>query len=158
MAIVKKTTLDTNKEKIGQDIEKEISVTGKAEIIKETVVETVKGPDLGPVAELEKFMNEVVEILVYEPFEMGQENVVQTAVNGKNQFIVRGVPQRVKRKYVEVLARARKVNVSADGFKDPNGEAKNTVRVTSGLQYPFQVVEDSNPKGPAWLRQILAEV
>lgn len=157
MAINKSGT-DTTNHKIGQDQEKEISVTGKAEVVSETSIETVPGPVLGEFAELEKFMNEPLEVLVFEPYDKGQENVVQTSVNGKNQFIIRGIPQTVKRKYVEVLARARKVNVSADGYKDPTGEAKNTVRITSGLQYPFQVVRDPNPKGPAWLRQILAEV
>ena len=149
---------DPMNSQIGQDQTKVISSAGKAEIVEETSIETVPGPNLGNVTELEKFMQEPIEVLVYEPFETGQENVVRTAVNGKNQFIVRGIPQMVKRKYIEVLARARKVNVSADGFKDPNGEAKNVVRITSGLQFPFQVISDPNPKGPAWLRQILAEV
>lgn len=143
---------------IGQDVEKEISIKGKAEVVSETSVETVPGPALGTVAELEKFMNEPVEVLVYEPFESGHEKVVQLGVNGKNQFVIRGNPQVIKRKYVEILARARKVGVTADGYKDGRGEARNTVQISSGLQYPFQVIADSNPKGPAWLKQILAEV
>lgn len=148
---------DPTNTKIGQDIEKEISIKGKAEVISETTIEKVPGPALGAFAELEKFMSELVEVLIYEPFNAGEEKVVQLAVNGKNQFVIRGKPQKIKRKYVEVLARARKVGVTADGYKDGRGEAKNTVQISSGLQYPFQVIEDRNPKGPAWLRQILAE-
>lgn len=144
--------------KIGQDQTKVISKEGKAEIVEESSIDVMKPQDLGNVVELEKFMQEPVEVLVYEPFEAGQERVVQLAVNGRNQFVIRGVSQMIKRKYVEVLARARKVNVSADGYKDPTGEAKNSVRISSGLQYPFQVIMDKNPKGPSWLKQILAEV
>lgn len=144
--------------KIGQDQTKVISKEGKAEIVEESSIDVMKPQDLGNIVELEKFMQEPVEVLVYEPFEAGQERVVQLAVNGRNQFVIRGVSQMIKRKYVEVLARARKVNVSADGYKDPTGEAKNSVRISSGLQYPFQVIMDKNPKGPGWLKQILAEV
>ena len=149
--------IDTVNEQIGQKVEKEISINGKAEIVKESEIETVPGPDLGDVAALEAFMNEPVKVFVYEPMERGHEHIAQLGVNGINQFVIRGVEQTIKRKYVEVLARARKVNVSANGFKDPNGEARNAVSITSGLQYPFQVVEDLNRNGAPWLRQILAE-
>ena len=142
---------------VGQDREKEISVDGKAEVTKETVIEPVEGPDLEDQVELERFMNEIVEILVYEPFEEGEQKVVQLSVGGRNQFVPRGVPTKVKRKYVEVLARAKKVTVSANGVKDPNGEARNIVRFGHGLQFPFQVLNDPNPNGPAWLRKVLAE-
>ena len=142
---------------IGQEQEKEISITGKAEVTKETKVEPVEGPNWEDKLELEKFMNEELEILVYEPYEEGQEQIVQLAVNGVNQFVPRGIPTRVKRKYVEVLARSRKVTVTANGYKDPRGEAKNTVHFAQGLNYPFQVLSDQNPNGPAWLKKILAE-
>jgi hypothetical protein len=155
--ITGKNSTDTSNEKIGQDQEKEISVSGDARIVKESVIEKVDGPNLGNRAELENFMNEPVEVLVYAPMGRGEENVVLTSVNGRNQFIIRNVKQTIKRKYVEVLARARKNTVTADGYKDPNGEARNTVSISGGLQYPFQVLNDSNPKGPEWLRQILAE-
>jgi len=155
MATTKMT--DPMNTQIGQDQKKEISMTGEASVKTETSIETVPGPGFEDVASLEKFMQEPVEVFLYEPYEEGQEHVVQLAVNGINQFVIRGVPQTIKRKYVEVLARARRVNVTAHGYKDGMGEAKNTVRINSGLQYPFQVVDDPNPKGPAWLKQILAE-
>lgn len=148
---------DPTSAKIGQDQVKEISATGEAEIMSESGIETVPGPNFVDRAELEKFMQEPIEVLVFEPMEKGQEFVVQLAVNGKNQFVLRGVPQKIRRKYVEVLARARRKNVSAMGYKDGMGEAKNTVNISDSLQYPFQVIADPNPKGPAWLRGILEE-
>jgi hypothetical protein len=41
---------------------------------------------------------------------------------------------------------------------DANGEITiNNLRSYTGLAYPFVVVEDKNPKGGAWLANILAE-
>ena len=152
-----KVTLDTENEQTGQGQTKEISGSGKAEVLNESEIEKVDGFQMQNLAELEQFMNEEVEVLVYEPFEEGQEQVVQLGVNGVNQFVVRGIPQTLKRKYVEVLARAKKQGVTARGYKAPDGEAKNDVRITTGLQYPFQILNDPNRNGPAWLRKILAE-
>ena len=149
--------LDATNEKIGQKIEREISVRGEAKITKDTKVEPVEGPDFEDVVALEAFMNEPVEVFLYEPMREGEEHIVATWVNGVSQYIIRGRPQTIKRKYVEVLARARKVHVSAKGFKTPDGDAKNQISIVSGLQYPFNVLSDPNPKGPAWLKQILGE-
>ena len=150
-------TVDPTNTKIGQDQQKEISISGDPEVVNETTIETVPGPGFEDLAELERFMNEDVKIFVYEPMEEGHEHVIQVKVNGKNQFIIRGKPQTVKRKYVEVLARARRVMVSASGYKDPNGEAKNIVNINSSLQFPFQVLEDPSRNGGAWLQKILSE-
>lgn len=152
-----KNATDAAAMKVGQVQTKEISTEGEARVVKESSIDIIKGDDLGSRVEMDKFMNEELEVLLYQPMNRGEEKVVQLGVNGVNQFIPRGIKQKVKRKYVEVLARSRNMNVSAEGFKLENGETKNVVRIAGGLQYPFQVIKDPNPKGPEWLGKILAE-
>lgn len=149
--------VDTVTTRNGQDETRVISGQGEAKVDSATGIEPVDGPGFADLAELEKFMNEPVEIFLYEGMEDHDEPIVQLAVNGKNQFVIRGRTQTVKRKYVEVLCRAKAVRVSASGRIRNDGEAQNIVNINKSLQYPFQVIQDRNPKGPAWLRQILAE-
>jgi len=149
--------VDTTNEQIGQDQTKHISGSGEAAVTYDSGIESVPGPGFESLAEYEKFMNQPIKLMVYPPMNDGDEPIVQVAVNNVNQFVIRGREQTIKRKYVEVLARAKKVNISAHGYKDRDGEAKNVVNVNSSLEYPFQVLEDRDPRGPAWLRKILAE-
>lgn len=150
--------IDTVNEVQGQNESKRISGSGTAKVIPGSTIEKVDGPDWKNTAELEKFMNEEVEILVYEPIDENEPFLVDPSVNGTRQFIIRGVPQKVKRKYVEVLARSKRNMVSARGYIDrQTQEAVNEVRVNKSLMYPFQILEDPNPNGPAWLRKVLAE-
>lgn len=149
--------LDTENVKVGQNQTKEISGSGEAEVISDSGIEAVPAEDFNNLAELEKFMNDPIELMIYEPMEEGSPAIVMLKVNGISQYVIRGRTQTIKRKYVEVLARARKQHVTARGFKTANGDAKNTVNITSGLEYPFQVLNDPSPKGPSWLKGILAE-
>lgn len=149
--------VDTERKKVGQDRTVEISGKGPAEIVSDSGIEQVPQLAFETLVELEEFMNQPLKVFVYEPLDTGHEHVVQLSVNGKNQFVVRGRPQMVKRKYVEVLARSRRQTVSANGYKDANGEARNTVSIINGLQYPFQVMEDPDRRGSAWLGNILNE-
>ena len=84
-------------------------------------------------------------------------NKLRDIVDGVVQYVPRGQPQLIKRKYVEVLARSRKVNLSASGVKLADGETKNTVISHNGVNYPFQVLHDPSPKGGPWLQKILSE-
>ena len=112
--------------------------------------------------DLLRFLNEEVEILVYEPQELGGGKemwYVPLCVDCVTQYVRRGQPQKVKRKYLEVLARARKVGVRAHGFVTGGTEVVNEVHRTSrALEFPFQVLHDpSGPKGTEWLARILRE-
>lgn len=77
-------------------------------------------------------------------------------VNGRSQFFQRGTPQEVKRYFVERLARAKRTSYSQN-LDERLGESMNNMQSRHALRYPFSVIEDKNPKGSAWLRQILAE-
>lgn len=108
-------------------------------------------------AETERFMNEMVTVMIHDSTDENDTELVQVSINGRNQFIRRGYPQQVRRCYVERLARAKKTSFNQN-LDERLGEAGvNRLMSHHALKYPFSIVEDPNPKGAAWLRNLLAE-
>lgn len=68
------------------------------------IIEPVSDGDFVEMAELEKFMNDMLLIQVHPSGEEGELEVILPNVNGLNQPIIRGKEQRVRRKYVEACA------------------------------------------------------
>lgn len=101
------------------------------------------------------FMEEKLEVMLHESTDPNAENPVQVAVNGINQFFMRGVPQVVRRKYVGVLAGAKRGHITTPEITQ-NGERTAAIRKTQALAYPFSVIRDDNPRGPVWLRGLMA--
>jgi hypothetical protein len=121
------------------------------------VVETVaESTDFRELAASEAFMNEFVTVLVHATTDENQAPHVIVNCNGTNQPIVRGYPTKVRRKYVEILARMKETKYTQ---YTPNPAAPDVteMRARHGLAYPFDLVEDVNPKGRAWLQNVLAE-
>lgn len=100
------------------------------------------------------FMEEKLEVMLHEATDPNAENPVHVAVNGVNQFFMRGVPQVVRRKYVGVLAGAKRGNITTPEITQ-NGERTAAIRKTQALAYPFSVIRDDNPRGASWLRGLL---
>jgi len=123
----------------------------------EPVVEPVsQAKDLEILLSSEAFMNEMVTVMVHSTTDENQAPHVIVNVNGTNQPIIRGYPTQVKRKYVEVLARMKETRYTQ---RTPNPSAPDQIEMVArhGLAYPFDLIEDSNPKGRAWLNNVLAE-
>lgn len=95
------------------------------------------------------------------------ETHAQVKVNGKGaevlsngkwieiEWLPIGIELTTKRKYVEVLARAK-----PDSIRTVHDDATverpiNTVRRTTSAQYPLAVLEDRNPRGREWLSRIM---
>ncbi len=116
---------------------------------------TAGGVDMAYAEQL-AFGEELVEIVVHESTEPNASPLVDTYVNGVPQRFIRGQSQRVKRKFVEVLARAKQTGIKTT-VDMSNGEPVNRIQRHTGLRYPFSVQHDPNPKGAAWLRSILAQ-
>jgi hypothetical protein len=119
-------------------------------------VEMVTEYDPKKSVDLEAFMNELVTIYVYPDGTQGALDIITPNVNGLNQPIIRGLDQRVKRKYVEALARSRTTNY-IQSLADPSRPESIQMKPVSALTYPFVVREDRNPNGAAWLRSILEQ-
>ena len=121
------------------------------------VIETVaESKDFRALAADEYFMNEVVTVMVHSTTDENQAPHIIVNCNGINQPIVRGYPARIKRKYVEILARMKETKYT-QVTHNPSAPDVSELRARHGLCYPFDVTEDPNPRGRAWLNNVLAE-
>ena len=102
-----------------------------------------------------KFNEDVLTILVHDTTNPADEPIVEVWNDGTPQRFQRGKEQQVKRKYVEVLARAK--NTTYTQRKLPDNAGYQNIPHTA-LRYPFSVVSDPNPRGAAWLKALLAQV
>ncbi len=150
---------ETLNEQIGQD--KSVILPADGSIIEAIQglkeVEIVDKPLPDDYADALAFMEEKIVVIINEDNDPNAENPIQVAVNGRNQFFFRGHPQEVRRKYVEVLARAKRTRIATPEVTDASGARTNLIRQHTTLRYPFNVVSDPNPKGQAWLKAVLSE-
>jgi hypothetical protein len=121
-------------------------------------VQVVAESDLGKTAADESFMHEELTVVIHPTTDPNAAPYALLNVNGDRIVIQRNTPTRVKRKHIEVLARMKETrwlqNVP-DGYI---GQIDmGSLRGHTGLVYPFTVLEDKNPKGGAWLSNVLAE-
>jgi hypothetical protein len=119
-------------------------------------IERVAENNFVKAAEMERFMNEDVVVLIHPSAAEGAYDYVPVQLNGLNCPVLRGVNAVVKRKYVEVLARCRDTNYR-QRLTDPSRLDALTMDEKTVLTYPFSVIEDKNPKGRVWLEAILKE-
>lgn len=103
------------------------------------------------------FAEEKVDVIVHESTDPAAENIVEVFNNGVRQNFIRGQVQTVKRKFVEVLARAKSTGIQTQEYADNVGDRGVRIIRHSALRYPFSVMSDPSPKGAAWLKGILAE-
>ena len=105
---------------------------------------------------LEAFMAETMVIEVAPSVSEEEYEVPCPNVNGRNQPVMRGVPTRVKRYFVEALARS-----FTESFKQINPTSgdltKMHQRPSIKASFPFTVLEDKNPYGREWLNGIMRE-
>ena len=101
------------------------------------------------------FNEEEVEVMLHESTDDNAENPVFTACNGVTQYFYRGIPQRVKRKFVAILASVNEHNVSTPEYTGPDGARAMSIKRTSSLKYPFSIISDPNPRGPEWMKSML---
>lgn len=136
---------------VGQDRPRDLPAKGKSRLEARHIepVEHVSSEKLAMLA----FMEEVVTVVVHDSTNPQDERIVEVWNDGIPQRFIRGQEQQVKRKYVEVLARAKQEGYSQEEL--PNKEGYRNIPHTA-LRYPFAVVGDSD-KGKAWLKRVLAE-
>lgn len=120
-------------------------------------IETVaESRDFSKLAADEAFMNEPVTVLVHSTTDENQAPHVILNCNGTNQPVIRGVPTVIRRKYLEILARMKETKYNQ---VTPNPAAPDVSHMIArhGLAYPFELIEDKNPRGRAWLSNVMAE-
>lgn len=144
----------------------QLEVTGASETTSEELRDIIlQGDSYGLDEKLKKlaFAEEMVTIMIHESSDPNAEKLVYLAVNGegagpnKLPWVQRGVPIKIRRKFVERLARAKNENVGSVERVNPLGEREVVYPKSQALKYPFSVIEDRNPNGAAWLQEVLAE-
>lgn len=121
-----------------------------------TDVEIVTNAGLTDAADLEAFMHEHVEIYVHKGRTPADNDVALPNVNGINQPIVRGNWVKVKRKYVEALARAHTIGYVQ---QTPDASRPEAIQMIARAvpDYPFDVRDDTR-RGKKWLDAIYASI
>jgi hypothetical protein len=113
--------------------------------------------------EAEVFNEEKLTVMIHEAADQNPENFVFISVNGRGpgtrgeKWVQRGVPVVMARKFVEVLCRAKPVNIRTKEARDFDGAQTMRVQRTAALRYPFSVISDPNPAGAQWLRNVMAQ-
>lgn len=130
------------------------------EVFTDTTIEPVVASQMGdftPAEREEAFMNEIVEIEIAPTTDENSPTHVLISVNGVNMPLMRGTPIKLKRKYVEVLARCNETKYKQPTRDMSNPEVGNQLMGNTALTYPFHVNEDT-PRGRAWLKAVRSEV
>ena len=160
MPRMKQNEISTDEMQVGQDKPVDIPTDGdvKREVTGHEIdseIETVSAAvDLSKVS----FFNEPVVVVVHESTDQHVEPLPMVSVNGRSQYFIRGRPVTVKRKYVAALARAKRTGYRQTVRVDEvSGNVVQRMLPSTGLIYPFSVIEDPNPRGLAWLQGVLAE-
>lgn len=116
----------------------------------------VDSPEFREKAQIEAFMEEMVEVQIHTTSDKDADQVFEIAVNGRRCMFHRGQKKRVKRYFVFGLATARPNHYDNQAYTMNNGARAYRYPVRSGLRYPFNMTRDENPIGEAWLERILA--
>ena len=101
------------------------------------------------------FMEEVMTIRLERTAEKNAPRWHAFYVNGRPEWVPVGVPWKLKRKYVEVIARAQPYDVQTEVVEIMGQDPQNKIVRDARVKYPFSVVHDPNPAGPDWLAKIL---
>lgn len=103
------------------------------------------------------FMEEKLVIFMHETNDPNADQKVFLGINGRGIWLDRGGTYRIARKYVERLARAKPEGIQTKAARD--GEGMHTTHIVKhrAMLYAFSVMEDKNPKGAAWLREIMSQ-
>ena len=134
----------------------------------EKLLETMERPDhqiesVGNLAKFDSwaeemaFLEEPLIIQIHEDADPSAENPVMVYNNGRSCAIRRGVPQVIRRKFVEQLMRAKPETVRTKIDTRDQDKVKNLIVKQASLKYPFSILRDDSPRSRAWQKKILSE-
>lgn len=121
-------------------------------------VETMAGTgDFQKIMSEESFMEEELEITLPPQKEDSERPYVEVMVNGKRQFMPKGPIIKVRRKYVEVLARMKETEYDQ---RQTDPTQPDSIQLVPRTRFVHNFVVHYDPRGDigaAWLRKIMAE-
>lgn len=102
------------------------------------------------------FNNEYITVRIEMVSDEKAAPVFEIEVNGEKAFFRRGEVKKVKRMFVEGLARAKPINYGSQEYRGDDGLTHIRYPTTTGVRYPFQIVNPT-PLDEAWIQAILAQ-
>ena len=111
----------------------------------------------GGTMELEKFMSEVLEVHLHEPAHENEPTLAWVGVNGDALWLARGGTYQLKRYHVEALVHGKTGRIAQKRHIAPDGSQSYINSEVLNIAYPFTVISDPNPRGPAWLRNLMQQ-
>lgn len=121
---------------------------------RETVIEPADKFIRTAELEMAKFMEDVLTIRIERGREKNAPAWVDVYVNGVCQWIKVGEVQKVKRKFIEVLARSQPFSVTTTHGSTNEERPQNRIERSQFAQYPFSVLNDPSPMGHEWLQRV----
>lgn len=104
-----------------------------------------------------KFFEDKVEIIIEMDDSPDAPLFVMLGHNGVSQYVKRGEPQVVKRKFLYAAFAAKTLRYACAFGKDNSNTEFNRLSPSVSMQYRVQLLRDDNPQGgPRWLRSISA--
>ena len=120
-----------------------ISTSGLAEITR-MPIEPVDPANMLDMAENEMYMNEIVEIMIEASEDPNAPLFVHSGHNGSTQFIERGKPQKIKRKYLYSMVVSKVARLVCAFGKDANtGQEYNRLTGPSLNTHRVVILNDS---------------
>lgn len=160
---VRNPRAELHTEQIG--VQQKPTVETRADIDTEIVTATT-GLGKGYAADL-AFGEDPVTIRIERSSEKHAAPMIDCWVNGKGAevltsrgwielgYLLVGVPLTTKRKYVEVLARAKHDTINTKVEDATVENPKNEIERYSSSRAPFSVIKDENPRGAEWLTNLV---
>lgn len=119
-----------------------ISATGDAEAT-HAGIQVVQPEKMQDKAEQEAFMNELVEIMIEADDDPNAPLFIPAGHNGIPQYIQRGVPQTIKRKFLYSLIAAKQARLVCTFGKDQNGNEFNRLAGGKRTTHRVTIIRDS---------------
>lgn len=120
-------------------------------------IEIVSTKDVASKVQMEKFMNEKVVVEVEsDPEDENAPVFVYVGHNGVTQYIKRGEPQTIKRKFLYAALVAKRVKMACSFGKDGSGNEFNRLTPNASMTHRIHLVQDNNPQGGMkWVQSVM---
>jgi hypothetical protein len=102
------------------------------------------------------FMDEMVTIRIGTASDPNAEQVFELNIAGRSELFRRGETKRVRRFYVDHMARMKVTAYSQKEVFNAEGIKQYLNVPHTALKYDFAMVRDDNPMGESWLKATLA--
>ena len=121
-------------------------------------IDVVQVRDMAFKAAEAKFMNEPVTIQIEPGTQDNDPMFVPLGHNGAAQYVLRGQPITVKRKFLYSGLMAKLVRMNCDFRRGPGDVEINRLTPSTKLGYSMQLINDANPQGGMrWFQRVMAE-